>query len=165
MEVTWILARYSFFLLSCPPVPTLNFVVEMGGRRLHPSLCIQSLLKIAGFLLKGLCILETSEKKFRVSFLIVHKNTFFASRLRKCCPELSTSHLKKLLFSGEIAKLRQRDLYSFLGTSTLRLNQSLALAHLTFWVLSGVTFRKKKSTGTKQMVTIFLDGDLWRHEI
>lgn len=93
--VTWILVRYYFSLISSPPVPTLNFVVEMGGRKLHPPLCIQSMLKIAGLLLKGLCILETSEKKLRGSFLIVHENIFFASWLRKWCPELPSCHLNK----------------------------------------------------------------------
>lgn len=156
MEVTWILLRYSFSLLSCPPVPTSNFVVEMGGRRLHPSLCIQSMPKIAGFLLKGLCILETSEKKLRGSFPIVHENTFFAIRLRKCCPELSSGHLNNCS-SLVKSKLRQRDLYPFLGTSILRLNQSLAMAHLAFSVLSGVMFRgKKKALEQSKWLQFFL---------
>lgn len=80
-------------LLSSPSVPSLNFVVEMGGRKLHPPLYIQYMLKIAWFLQKGLYILETSEKELIGSFLIVRENTIFASWLRKCCPDLSSGHL------------------------------------------------------------------------
>lgn len=64
--------------------------------------------------------------------------------------------LKQLLLSGEMAELRQKDLYPFLETSILRLNQSSALAHLTFSVPSGLRFRGKKNHWNKANGYIFL---------
>lgn len=128
----------------------------MGGGRLHPPLCIHPVPKIAGCLLKGLCILETSRRKFRVISHSTWRHILCLSAHR-VLPWAYLWSLEPLRFSGET---ETKGFVPFPGSTCSDIKPVLSLSTLFqfFWVgkQTNKTTQNKTKTNKRHPTTKML---------